>query len=160
LIPNDPPESGGVSSLSRSPRRPSAVALDGQAREARHAERRVNDEVGARESLVHVAVVEAALVDRLRSRGIHDRLERLVVDGDEHGGVLGDVPVACHDHGQGLADVARGPHRGRVVRDGRLDPGRERPRQPRDVVTGEDPADAGQLERGGGIQRDVRMREL
>ena len=64
-----------------------AEALDGQAREARHAERRADDDVGARESLVHVAVVEAALVDRLRSRGIHDGLERLVVDGDELGGV-------------------------------------------------------------------------
>ena len=100
LIPNEPPESGGVRSRSRSPRRPSAAAatpcsvngpwkfaqavslsgrlvpvaddaeaLDRHAREPRDAERLAHDEIGPRERLVDVAVVERAVVDRCAPRG-------------------------------------------------------------------------------------------
>ena len=93
-----------------------AIALDGKTREARHPERRPDDEIGRREGVVDVPVVEAALVDRLRGRGIDDGLERLVVDGDELGRVLGEVPIPGDDHRKRLADVAgrferRGPVR-------------------------------------------------
>jgi hypothetical protein len=79
LIPNEPPESRGVSSRSFAPGRPSAdaatecsvngpwkfahvpvgddgVALDGRAAPAREAETLADDEVGGGECGVHVAV--------------------------------------------------------------------------------------------------------
>ena len=138
LIPNEPPESGGVRRRSRSPRRPSAAAatpwsvngpwkfaqavslgrlvpvaddaeaLERHAREPRDAERLAHDEIGPFERLVDVAVVERAVVDRRRLEGVENGIERLVVDGDELGRVLGDVPVARDDDGEGLADVPRG----------------------------------------------------
>ena len=49
-----------------------AVALDGKAGRARHAERRAHDDVRARERVVDVAVVERALVDRLGRRDVDD----------------------------------------------------------------------------------------
>ena len=129
MIQNEPPESGGVRRRSRSPRRPSAAAatpwsvngpwkfaqavslgrlvpvaddaeaLERHAREPRDAERLAHDEIGPRERLVDVPVVERAVVDRRLE--VENGIERLVVDGDELGRVLGDVPVARDDHGEG-----------------------------------------------------------
>ena len=98
-----------------------AEALDRHAREPRDAERLAHDEIGPCERLVDVAVVERAVVDRRRLEGVEHRIERLVVDGDELGRVLGDVPVARDDDGEGLAHVPRRSRGRRVVRDGRLD---------------------------------------
>ncbi|CAB4880761.1 unannotated protein [freshwater metagenome] len=63
--------------------------------------------------------------------GIHDRLERLVVDVDELDGVLGDVARLGDDVGDLLAlepHLVGGEHRLGVVRQGR---------HPREVVTEE-----------------------
>ena len=40
-------------------------------------------------------------MDRRRLEGVEHGIERLVVDGDELGRVLGDVPVARDDDGEG-----------------------------------------------------------
>ena len=93
-----------------------AVALDRQAGEARHAEALAHHQVGARERLVHIAVVEAAVVDRLRGRGLDDGLERLVLHGDELGGILGEVAILRDHQRERLADVAGRADGGRVVR--------------------------------------------
>jgi hypothetical protein len=104
-----------------------AVALDRQSGPPRHAERRPDDELRPGHRVVHVAVVEAPLVDRLRGRRVDDRVERLVVDRDELCGILCEVAVARDDDRERLADVACSPDGCGVVRRGRVDRGRERP---------------------------------
>ena len=131
------------------------VALDRGAREAREAERLADDERGARQRLVHVAVVERAVVDARLGLGrgdrVEHRIERLVVDRDELGGVLGHVPVACHDDRERLADVARGRRRRSrsEARESRSRRGTAvtAPARPRGVST---PITPGSLERGAG----------
>ena len=189
MIPNEPPESGGVRRRSRSPRRPSAaaatpwsvngpwkfahaVSLPAASSQSQttpkhstgmHVNRGTRNvsrtTIGPFERLVDVAVVERAVVDRRRLEGVENGIERLVVDGDELGRVLGDVPVARDDDGEGLADVPRGSDGGGVVRDRRLDAcgtasrGARRP-------PGQHAAHAVERERGGRVDRHPRVGEL
>ena len=105
-----------------------AVAPVGDHRVALHRHRRVAREVvlaldhvrGGRERLLHGAegerpvggdvraglVVQQRGVGRERRARLHDDGERLVVDRDQLGGVLGGVPVRGHDHRDRLADEA------------------------------------------------------
>ena len=192
MIPNEPPESGGVRRRKRSaaqaergrgdavqreralevrprgqppgalvPVADDAEALDRHAREPRDAERLADDEIGPGERVVDVAVVERAVVDRGGAERIEDGLERLVVDGDELGRVLGDVPVARDDDGERLAHVARRaplpPRSGGSA--SRSPPGTASTagRRPSPVEHAEHAVDR---ERRGRVDRDVRVREL
>ena len=56
-------------------------------------------------------------MDRRRLEGVEHGIERLVVDGHELGRVLGNVPVARNDDGEGLAHVPRGSRGRGVMRD-------------------------------------------
>ena len=70
-----------------------------------------DDEVGAGERVVDVAVVERAVGDARigldRGLGVEHRLERLVLDVDQLERVLGEVAVARDNDGDRLAHVAR-----------------------------------------------------
>ena len=98
-------------------------------------------------------------VGRRRDRVEHG-VERVVVDLDELGRVLGEVAVAGDDDGDRLADVAHGVDRGGVLRHAGLDPGREGPRERGDVRPGEHADDAGRRERRRGVDLDPRVGEL
>ena len=71
------------------------VALDRRAREAGEAEGLADDEVGPREGRVDVAVGERALVDAAGGDRVEHGLERVVLDLDELGRVLGEVAVSA-----------------------------------------------------------------
>jgi hypothetical protein len=137
-----------------------AEALDRHAGEAGDAERLAHDEVRLCERVVDVAVLEGAIVDGWSRGQVQHRLERVVVDGDELGSVLGDVPIAGDNDGERLAHIPRRADGGGVVRDRRFDPRRERLREARDVVAGQDAADALDRERLGGVDPDARVGKL
>ncbi len=142
------------------------VALDRRGAPARECEALPYDEVRAVEGGVRVAVREAAVGgDETRrlggDEGVHDRVERLVVDLDELERVLGRVAIACDDDGQRLARVACDLARGGVVGDRALHPGGEGSRHRDDVGPREDADYAGELERRAGVETgDARMPEL
>ena len=142
------------------------VTLDRGGAPAWECEALPHDEVGAVEGRVRVAVREAAVGgDEARrlgcDEGIHDRVERLVVDLDELERVLGRIAIACDDDGQGLACVPCDLARGGVVRDRALDTGGKRSRHREDVGPCEDADHAGELERRAGVETgDTRMPEL
>ena len=137
------------------------VALDRRAREAREDERLSHDEVGRGQRRVDVAVGERAVVDRVGSRddGVEDGVERVVVDLDELGRVLGEVAALGHDDRERLAHVPCRVDRGGVLRHARVDPGREGARERGDVGAGEHADDAlGRRRRQPGRPRSVRGR--
>jgi hypothetical protein len=103
--------------------------------------------------------VDASLGRRGRD-GVEDGIERVVVDRDQLGCVLGEVAVARHDDGQRLADVARGADGSGVEGHWRVDTGRKGTRHRSDVVAGEHSHDAWELERGRGIERNPCVCEL
>ena len=193
MIPNDPPESGGVRRRRRSPFEPERggrdavqrerslevgpgrqsaggrvpvgddrAALDGGAGEAGNVECLPDDEVGLRHRVVDVAVRERPVVHRMCCGGnrVENGVERVVVDLDELGRILGQVTIPGDDDGDGLADVAHRVDRGCVLRHAGLDPGRERSRQRGDVGAGEDADDPGQPEGPGRVDLDPGVREL
>ena len=93
-----------------------------------------------------------AVVERLPR--VDDDVERLVLDDDELGGVARALARVGDDGGDRLADEPRASDRERVVLHvpaGRRRDLEERVGQERDLVPGQRPVDAGQLERG----RDV-----
>src|SRR5439155_3175193 len=91
---------------------------------------------------------------------VEHRLERVVVDLDQLERVLGEVAVAGDDDRERLAHVARGADGSGVVGDRRLDPGRKRTRERRDVLAGEDADDPRSLERRARVELHVCVREL
>ena len=137
------------------PVRDDAVALDGRARPPRELEAAFDDDVRSREGLLRGAVREVALVHL----DLLDR-ERLVLHLDELGSVLGDVARLRDDDRDRLAHVTRRAVRGGVVRGTSRDSRRQRARHADDLLGGHDADDAGQLERGGDIDRaDVGVGE-
>ena len=94
------------------------------------------------------------------AREVGDDRQRLVLDADGAGGVLGDVAVLGHDHGDDLADVADLVLGERVLRaggDDRLvrDDQRQRVREPAlEVLVGVDGVDAFDGERAGDVDVD------
>ncbi len=90
---------------------------------------------------------------------VHEHLQRLVLDLDQLGRVARQLAARSADGGHGLAHVPHPPDRKRVVLD--LGPGRdreleERIGEDRDLVAGERPVDALELER----LRDVDALDL
>ena len=122
---------GGERALGGVPVRDDAVALDGRAAPAWEAEALADDEVGACQRTVDVAVVERAVGDARVGLGsrfrVEDGVERLVLDLDQLEGVLREVAVPRDHHGNRLAHVAHELVRGRVVGDRRVDAGRKGP---------------------------------
>ena len=114
--------------VSRIPVGDDREALDRGAREARHVERVSQHEIGRRHCLIDVAVRKAPVVHRIGDCRVEHRVERVVVDLDEFGCILGEIAVARHDDGDRLADVADGVNRCRVLGRTAVDPRRERSR--------------------------------
>ena len=137
-----------------------------------------NDVVGLCEGGVDVAPLPDARVGQVpagflvehgravleRLPRVHHDLERVVVDDDELGGVSGELARLGNDGRDGLADVAHLADRERVVLHASARLGgdlEERIGEDRDLVAGQRPVDAGQLECGAdvdGLDPRVRVR--
>ena len=106
-----------------------AAALHRCRRVAVGAKRPVDDRDGAVHREIDAAVLEAAREQHVARRllvhaggavahggvGVDGGGQRLIVDVDEHGAVLGGIPVARHDDGHRLAGIARdGPRQDRL----------------------------------------------
>ena len=147
-----------------------AVGLDRCRAVALPTQRLHDDEVGAREGAVRIAVAQRAVDDDVRADALvedglrrvegildaDDRLQRLVVGDDELGPVFGEIPRFRGNRGDRLARVPRTVAGHRVIAELVRDPGGEGIGQLRQLGTGERGRDAGQLQGG----RDVDRPEL
>ncbi len=108
-------------------------------------------------------VVQNGRVRLLRDARVRDRIDRLVFDLDELGGVAGQLARLCHDGDDRLADEADLAEREREVLDVAARNGcdlEERVGQRRDFLSGQGPVDARQSLGGRHVDRgDVRVRE-
>ena len=115
--------------LGRVPVGNAAASLHRRGGVAVRAKRPLDDDHGAVHREIDAAVLEAAREQHVARRllvhaggavahggvGVDGGGQRLIVDVDEHGAVLGGIPVARHDDGHRLAGIARdGPRQDRL----------------------------------------------
>ena len=93
-------------------------------------------------------------VGRIRLLGVDDERQRLVLDVDEFGGVLGERAGVGDDGGDPFARIARLPDRQRIALDvGRIEPVHHRIDGGGEFLARQHIAHAGHRERGAGVDR-------